>query len=312
MIENEQSKSDISLLTEETGCSEDEARLALSLSANNLKDAFLKASALSKIISVFKVKVLFPKDNIYGLMFIAINKKSFSIVRFNLVFSQNPAVYEVSAESDWFSFEKSVFASRLLSGVMEDYTKAIEIEIKSFLENQLSGYKFSPSLIEDFFKPLEARTEIAEELLNMSDFKKIRNGKEKSGETAPENYKQANIFQVEAQIENNAVGKPAYKIKKGDAVFSTISDKREIAQYVKALLDSNKKNMDSRSRSAIAGTIRQIKESEDCYDFYIQYAPRILGCARVKKDEKIKMVSKPFLEKIAEFFKELFSQKFKD
>ncbi|GHT24718.1 hypothetical protein AGMMS49953_07850 [Endomicrobiia bacterium] len=69
-------KDQLKLLIEETGYEQAEAEIVLSLSGNNIEKAIYTIGLLLKFITVFKI---FPKENIYGLIHIAVNMKTHDI-----------------------------------------------------------------------------------------------------------------------------------------------------------------------------------------------------------------------------------------
>jgi hypothetical protein len=298
------------LLMEETGCDENEAQLALSLSNNNMRDAILKVSVLSKFISAFKVKILMPLENIYGLMHIIINKRSFTILRFNAVFSQNPSVHEISLDMDWFSFEKSIFSARLINGIMEDYTKNTESELKQYLEESLEIAKFpSNDLIENFFRPIIVKSSMITEDLNLSEFRQLPNYSDKKTDDLSLNYKDSEVLKLESEIcTDNKKGKILEQFKKEDMVLSMFSDKRDIAQYLTYMMKSYEyKNSENDYMKVFPAYIKQIKPLENnLYEVWLQYTPNLIGYATVKSSDKLKLFKKEspsFLKNILRTFK---------
>ncbi|MDR0822416.1 MAG: hypothetical protein LBN20_01360 [Endomicrobium sp.] len=277
----------IQLLMEDTGCEQDEAEIALSLSDNNIKKAVEKITVFLKVISVFKIKIIFPQESIYGLIHIVINKKLFQILRFNIVFSHNPAIYEISSQMNWVSFEKAVFSARLSEGVMEDYTKSIEEPFKQYLNEELQSAKFpSDDLIQNFFAPSLVKTEMMKEELNLSQFKKLSADSGQNSGMYSSAHKNFGVLRLEAQIckdEENGVS--AKKLSAGDAVLSLITDKRDIAHYLIHLIGSSGLN-------PIPAQIKDISEKNDEIEIHLQYTPSVIGYTKVHKDEKLKIVSK--------------------
>ena len=83
-------KEQIQLLISETGCEENEAKLALSWADGNIERAITKLGVLLKYITAFKIKLILPRENIYGLMQTAVNMKTAEILRSSAVLSHNP------------------------------------------------------------------------------------------------------------------------------------------------------------------------------------------------------------------------------
>ncbi|MDR3281598.1 MAG: hypothetical protein LBS78_01030, partial [Endomicrobium sp.] len=234
-------KDQMQLLIEETGCDQTEAKLALFLSNNNLEKAITTIGFILKFIIVFKIKLIFPKENIYALMQLVINTKISEILRFSLVFSRNPAIYEISAvDMDWFSFEKTIFSVRLDTGTMENYTQKIEEDLKLYIQQSvkktvlISNDKIS-TIMKDFFHPNIVEIQVLNEEINLSQFKKLPDYNTKQNESYFTGY-DLGFVQLHVKIVEDPNGKPAKAIKVGDTVLSTIIDERDLAHYLAHLI----------------------------------------------------------------------------
>ncbi|MDR3244290.1 MAG: hypothetical protein LBT79_06025 [Elusimicrobiota bacterium] len=278
----------IELLIEETGCEQNEAEVALSLSNGNLKEAINKVTVFLKVISAFKIKIIFPQESVYGLMNIVINKKLLKILRFNIVFSYNPAIYEISSAMDWFSFEKALFSARLSEGAMEDYTKSIQEPLMKYIEEELQYLRLpSQTIIGDFFAPLIVNADIISEELNLAQFKKIPEEEPKRIGDSSNNYKDYAVLKLEAEICQDLQGCAAQNLAAGNTVLSLITDTRDIAHYLIHLIGGYQNG----TLNQIPAPVKEIIFGEDNVEIYLQYTPSVIGYAKVKKDFCVKVMS---------------------
>ncbi|MDR2252063.1 MAG: hypothetical protein LBD98_04510 [Endomicrobium sp.] len=278
------------LLMEETGCKRSEAELALSLSNNNLEKAIAAIGFILKFITTFKIKIIFPKENIYGLMHIVINMKTSEIVRFSITFSYNPAIYEIAISMDWFSYEKAIFSARLNSGAMEIYTKETEKNLKVYIQKVLKEATIiSPeeisSVVKDFFYPTEVSIKIENEELNLTQFKKLPDYNLKQNSISSLDY-DLGFIELDVKILKDNNGKPVKKIVEGDTVLSTIIDERDLTHYIAHLIGG----IEDGNMYPVPATVKKVDYKNDDFEIYLNYTPSIIGLAKVKSDTKIKVL----------------------
>jgi hypothetical protein len=278
------------LLMEETGCKRSEAELALSLSNNNFEKAIETISFILKSIITFKIKMLFPKKNMYGLMHKAINMKTLEIVRFSITFSYNPAIYEIATNMDWFSYEKAIFSARLNSGAMETYTKETEKNLKVYIQKNLKKIiTVSPeeisSIIKNFFYPTDISIEIENEELSLTQFKKLPDYSLNQNLIPSSNYN-LGFIKLDVKILEDSYGKPAKKLAEGDTILSIITDERDLTHYIAHLIGG----INDGKTCPIPATVKKISYKNDDFEIYLNYTASIIGLAKIKKDTKVKVL----------------------
>jgi len=281
----------IRLLMEETGCERREAELALELANNNLEQAIATIGFLLKFITVFKMKLMLPNENIYGLVHVAVNMKTSEVLRFSAVFSLNPAVYEVSASKDWFSFEKEIFSARLAGGAMESYTQSVEENFKLYIQQAVKeipsiSHEEVKTIVQSFFYPSETKVEVVSEELNLTQFKKLPDYAIKKNETSPTGY-DIGFIKLDVELIEDPAGKPAAELRDGDTVLSLITDERDIAHYIANLIGGRKES----SMIPLEAAVKKIVSKNDGYEIHLHYAPSITGTAKISKTSKIKILS---------------------
>jgi hypothetical protein len=295
-------KEQIQLLVSETGCEESEAKFALFLSGGNIEAAITKLGVLLKYITAFKIKLILPEENVYGLMQIAVNMKSAEILRSSAVLSHNPSVYEISSQQDWFSFEKAIFSARLDCGTMEAYTQSVEEDFENYAKtavkelSEISSQQIS-KIIKKFFSPKPADVETVSEELSVSQFKKLPDFDSLHRDVSFTGY-DLGFVQLDAEILEDKNGKTADKISEGDAVLSLITDTRDIAHYIANLIGAKK----DASMIPIISGVKKVFVSEDgICEIHLTFAPSITGLVKVQKDKVLKVLeskNRPWWRKI--------------
>ncbi|OEG71369.1 hypothetical protein ATZ36_14705 [Candidatus Endomicrobiellum trichonymphae] len=283
-------KDQLQLLIEETGCEQAEAEIALSLSDKNIEKAIYTIGLLLKFITVFKIKLIFPKENIYGLIHIAVNMKTYEILRFSMIFSHNPAIYEIAANVDWFSFEKAIFSARLDSGAMENYTQKIEENLKlytqqSIKETSVISKEEISTIIKTFFHPIIIKMETVNEELNLTQFKKLPDYNTKQNEISFAGYNLGSV-KLDVKILEDSNGKPAEKITESDTVLSLITDKRDIAHYLAHLTGGRKNGI----MIPLPAMVKKIYSKNNDFEIHLHYAPSITGLTKIKSGIKLKVL----------------------
>jgi hypothetical protein len=280
----------LKLLIEETGCEEYQAELALNLSDNNLEKAISTIGFLLKFIKIFKIKLTFPKENIYGLVQIAVNMKTSDILRFSTAFSQNPAIYEISENIDWFSFEKAIFSARLEAGSLEKYTQNIEESFRLYSQQAIKEIIVVSTdeisdIIKSFFSPTNIDIKILEEELNLTQFKKFPDHSFSNNCNSLIVYN-VGFIKLDAKILEDKHGKPIKKIQEGERVLSIITDQRDIAHYLVHLIGGKENGI----ISPIPATIQKVYYKNENFEVHLYYASSITGLAIVQKNSKLKLL----------------------
>ncbi|MDR0820360.1 MAG: hypothetical protein LBN19_02410 [Endomicrobium sp.] len=282
-------KDQLQLLIEETGCEQAEAEIALSLSSNNIEKAIYTIGLLLKFITVFKIRLIFPKESIYGLIHIAVNMKTHDILRFSMIFSHNPVIYEISVNIDWFSFEKAIFSARLGAGAMENYTQKIEENLKLHTQQSIKEIRVSKeeisTIIKTFFHPATVEMEIVNEELNLTQFKKLPDYNTQQNEISFAGY-DLGFVKLDVKILEDPSGKPTEKIAENDTVLSLITDKRDIAHYLAHLTGGRKSGI----MIPLPAMVKKIYSKNNDFEIHLHYAPSITGLAKIKSGIKLKVL----------------------
>jgi hypothetical protein len=278
------------LLMEETGCKRSEAELALELSNNNFEKAITTIGFILKFITTFKIKIIFSKENIYGLIHIAVNIKTSEIARFSVTFSCNPTIYEISTNIDWFSYEKAIFSARLNSGAMETYTKETGEKLKTYIQKSLKEFiVISPenisSILKTFFQPNDVYIEIKNEELNLTQFKKLPDYNLNKNLISSSDY-DLGFVKLDVKVLEDNNGKSVKKIAEGDTVLSIITDERDLTHYIAHLIGG----INGGKICPIPATVKKILHKDNDFEIYLNYTTSIIGLAKTESSKKVKVL----------------------
>lgn len=287
---------------EETGCEQGEAELALELAGNDLEKAIKTIGSLLRYITALKGKFNFPAKNLYGLLLIIINTKTREILRLSTVVSYNPAIFENSAEMDWYGFEKLIFSYRLDEGSLPDFTQGIEQKLQSYLLAQNDVLVRCDTgeisrMLGDFFTPDKVNITLIAEELNLAQFRQLPDsGPESSPKVITYDSEPGTVW-LQVEVLEDKSGKEAERLAEGDVVLSQITDSRDIAHYLAHLIGGVRED----GMIPMPAVVRKVAVNSEESEVQLFYAPGIVGVARVKNDLRVKILetrSQPWWKKI--------------
>jgi hypothetical protein len=281
----------IKLLMEETGCDAGEAKLALTLCENDIEKAIKTIGVLLKYIVAFKAKLHFKDTNTFALMHLIVNAKTSEILRFSYVVSYNPALYETSIKTDWFSFEKTIYSFRVDEGSIQDYTQATSLKLKDFFalklkEATIIDSENVSSMLREFFHSGAFVFEIDGEELNLTQFKKLPNYEIDDNAKETHANQTAEFLNLSSDILEDSSGKPASKLSEGDIVLALITDTRDIAHYLAHLIGSRKEG----KLVPLPARVKKVTQHEAEIEIELFYTASISGTAKTGMFNKIKVI----------------------
>ena len=281
----------IKALMDDTGCEQSEAETALKLAEGNFNKAISIVGAMLKYITAYKAKIIFQNDNIFGLIHIITNNKNLDLLRFSVVMTFNPMVYEQNVEVDWFSFEKQIYSYRWVEGVIENYTNTIDKDLKEFVDSNLKSNKIlnckdMKLLLETYFAENNVQVEIVAEELTLRDFKKLPKYFPENipKETISSEY--SSVIDLEAVIFEDSLGKKVENLEVGDKVLAKIIDTRDIAHYIGHLIGAKKEQ----TMIPIPTEVQSIEEIGNEYIVCLKYSDLIFGIAHVDRGRTLKVL----------------------
>lgn len=239
----------VALLMEETGCDRGEAELALEMCGFELEKAVRAIPRLLKNIVVLRGKFQLAEHNQFGLILVILNSKTRTLLRARAVLSYNPAVYSISFGSDWFEFEKHLFACRLRDGSLQAESQEIEVRLGHHFRSNPASDLFSPvetegaedasreigAVLKSILRDAAVSLSVKKEILDLGQFQSLRGGESEpapSQKTAGASWTADEPLILKVSLEEDAAGIPAGDIRSGDTVYASINDGRDIAVYL--------------------------------------------------------------------------------
>ena len=292
----------LKLLMEETGCEQGEAELALELVNGDLEKAASTIGTLLKHVLVVKGRFILEEKNIHGLVCLLFNTKSRQILRLGAVFSYNPSVYENSEQMNWFSFERNIFACRIMDGSLPEYTQNFETALRFYIEAQAdifaSGQLDSVrGVFEAFFGAEKTHSLIALEELNISEFKQLDGTSPCNQQDVYEDFSDPGKIRIEVTIAFDQGGKPAKNIEVGDVVLSKITDTRDIAHYLANLIGTKRDG----ELLPMPVQVQKVENLDGETKIELSYAPGVIGVVNVQSLQRLKvldMQARPWWKKL--------------
>jgi len=292
----------LKLLMEETGCEQGEAELALELVNGDLEKAASTIGTLLKHVLVVKGRFILEEKNMYGMVCLLFNVKSRQILRLGAVFSYNPSVYENSEQMNWFSFERNIFACRIMDGSLPEYTQSFETALRVYIEQQADVFANGQldtvrSTFEAFFGTEKTHALIALEQLNIAQFKHLDGAPHCNQQDVYEDFSDPGKIRIEVKIAFDQGGKPAKNIEVGDVVLSKITDTRDIAHYLANLIGTKRGG----ELLPMPAQVQKVESVEDEIQIELSYAPGVIGVAKVQSMQRLKvldMQARPWWKKL--------------
>ncbi len=281
----------IKALMDDTGCEESEAKTALELAEGNFNKAISYVGAMLKYITAYKAKIILKNDNIFGLIHIITNNKNLDLLRFSVVMTFNPIVYEQNIDVDWFSFEKQIYSYRWVEGVIENYTNTIDKDLKEFVvsnlkSNKIISCKDMKTVLETYFAENDVQIEIVAEELTLRDFRKLPKYFPDNipKETISSEY--SSVIELEAIIFEDSAGKKVENLALGDKVLAKIIDTRDIAHYIGHLIGAKKEQ----AMIPIPAEVQSVEEIGNEYIVCLKYSDLIFGISHVDRGRTLKVL----------------------
>ncbi len=300
-------KSKEKIIVEETGCDEEQAKLSLRESGDNLQKAIKSIASTLKYITVIKSKFVCEEISTYGLFTVIVNLRKDIIIRQAAVMAYNPAIYENELDLKWHIFEKKLYALRLHKGSLQETTIKFEQDLnrqirKNFKQTffQLIRDKKENELIEllrsvvsGSLSTRDVRMILKTEELSLNQFRELTEESISVAEKKNNDneYNREIVLETEL-IEDDGIGDSidVDKLKENDTVMTNITDSRDIAQYLSSLLVGKKRDM----VIPLTATVEKIRQKDNDFIVDTRFSPGIIGRARVNRKIKIKMVKDKF------------------
>jgi len=291
------------LLTEETGCDQGEAELALELVNYDLEKAIKTIRTLLENVIAIKGKFIIPEENIYGLFISIFDMRTENIVRTRVVTSYNPTIYEINLNTDWYLIEKLTYSYRLGKGSIPNLAYEIEKSFHTEITKKKEMFystlshkdkdKIQEILITNFPKSTQVSMQTTIEEINLEEYSDESTKSETEKPSPIDNANSKKVF-LETELCQYNSGKKATHLKKGDVVLVQITDNRDIGKYLAHLLGT-KDNL------FFPAPIHQITHTDSGSDIQLNFTSGIVGFCRLNPQDKIKVIkqnSTPWWKKL--------------
>lgn len=292
-------KDKISLLMQETGCEEGEAELALELCGYELEKAVAAIPRLFQNIAVVKAKFHEPGEILYGLLLVVLNLRDRSLLRARSVVSYNPKVYVTSLEQGWFEFEKHLYACRLWDGSVQAVSQELEQLAGAFFASPAAAPFYSEAAepppagsLEGLNAALGRRfgsgrlsVALQRDILDMGQFQSIGSAAGRRPRSRTRRAGMGGTLVLKIAVEPQPGGLAAGDLRAGDLVSVTITDGRDIAQYLSRLFGPAES-----SRSMLVPVEAVEKEPKGEIGVRVRFSVGVCGDVNLPPDIRLKVV----------------------
>lgn len=295
----------IQALMERTGCGYGEAERALDGSQGDLDQATQAVGSSRKHIALFKGKFLVEEPQLFGLWLTASDLASQGIIRLRGNLSYNPEMFEVSLGSEWYLFERALYAYRLREGALQTQTQ----ELERFLYTRLAGRDHGEvhpvlqgagdaiqagwrDLLTEFFRTATVKVQVVGEALNLAQYQGIANrSSEANPQVAPSvlnlfgAVSRGDSLLLQVRLAEDPAGRFAGDLGVGELVHSHIVDHRDIGQYLAQLLGGKS----GQCSVPLASPVEEVQTAAGETTVRVRLAPGILGQATLPTRHHVKV-----------------------
>jgi hypothetical protein len=303
---------DIDILIEETGCSREEAKEGLTAAGGNIALAIKEISGRVKPIRVIKGRFKAVEVNIYGLIFIICNMRTQRVLRFASVAGCNPTIYEIDPSTQWFDFEKELYAQRLKDGSLRVITQRIEHSVlldiqeeeqdrfyRTCRDNQIPlirdiiKKRIEGVIKYDTGKDYNVSCEVESQRLNLRQFRYLTDTDKVNGEfklhmEEEKNYSSLIALDMDLVRSGKNPTIKAENIEVGHMVNTMINDERDIGFYLANLLGGREGD----DIIPLSATVEDIKDTPEGIDIIVRYGPGIVGRTVLSPKEKVDIIER--------------------
>jgi hypothetical protein len=296
-------KDKIQLVMEETGCDQEQAKLILESTHNDISKAIRIINSLLKNIVAIKGKFKCENINIYGLFFLISDIRQKTLLRAGALVTYNPAVYESDLGLHWYDFEKQLYALRLGEGSIQNLTQNLQhnLEISLTGEEDKDFFHYLRNLdtreietvllseIKNVTGDENVVFNTAMEQLNLAQFKELK--KEAEDDLSEPYYEKEKekdstiTLKVELVLDSSR-GTPSKTLHKGDVVLAKIVDLRDIAQYLSKLLGGKQQD----EIIPLPVPVDNVEIKDDRVIIKTRFSPGIMGKDIMAPEDKVQLV----------------------
>lgn len=296
-------KDKVQLVREETGCDEEQAKLILESTHNDVSKAIRIINTLLKHIVAIKGRFKCEKINIYGLFLLITDIRQRALIRVGALVTYNPGVYENDLGTNWHDFERQLYALKLGEGSNQDLTQNLQHclqtrltrdEKKTFFQylRNLDTREVETTLLSEI-KMVTGDQEVilntSLEQLNLAQFKELRKDPEGGVDESSYERERKKDSTITLKIElvlDSLKGIAAVNLRKGNLVSAKIVDMRDIARYLSKLLGGEQQD----EIVPLVVPVDNVEIREQQVMIKTRFSPGIIGKTILSQEDKVEII----------------------
>lgn len=296
---------------ETAGCNRYEAELAYKSAGGDFVEALDFLNRVSARLVITRGKFMSPDKFIYGAFLVISDSRKKSVLTASAVATKNPAVHETDVTLPWEDIEKTIYATRLGAGALPEISGRLQEKI---LAAAIADASLAPSAetvrsllaeaieSDDVAVTMEMTEEPyktpvvpgAPELISKWEF---------GGHPFASRPRTGGVTLCVEPLADEKDGVRASALSKGDVIWMSVNDEREIAQYLAERLGAAK---DGRVFPLASEVISVDRDGDDVI-LGFRFAENVGGFGRVGAAVKIKKAERyDPAGRLAEWFRKIF------
>jgi hypothetical protein len=232
-------------------------------------------------------------------------------LRARAVVSYNPSVYQSDLEQHWFDFEARLYACRLWTGTVQELSQEVEQVLSSYFASEQAkffyeeGVELQPkdfdalrtALSAKFNAPVDLTAQ--QDVLDMGQFRDVRPPAAEAERPPKRNPKGPSgpglgpggvlVLAIDF-VKDEESGMAVKQLCAGDLVYTTITDPRDIAQYLSKLFGARSEE----GPTPLPVPVEAIERDEKgAVAVRVRFSAGVCGDLSLGPDEKIRAIARP-------------------
>lgn len=316
----------ISKVVRETGADEQLASMLLQFTQGDEQGVFRILSSVPKNIMVLKGKFVAQKRKIYGLFLVYYDIMRSRVVDIQGLVSTERSISRQDVRMDyaalkeflldflqnhegdlWDNMESEGLLARINEVMNAEYwpkmieeskkeelereiIKALDRSLMRYLNDNQLAIKVDTENINEFQYALVSQDQQETSQEQEQSNQQEEQDKEKQEGEEKEEAEDRNIVMLQAEPELAPVaGVEAYHLQKGEEIFVRITDERDVARYLHALLTGSQEQGEGTAPKPIIGRVSSVTEtSTGNYQILLDFGPGIMGKIVTQGEVKVK------------------------
>lgn len=291
---------------DKTGCTLEQAGLALSHSDGDIEVAVDFIVSAEKFIFAIKGRFISQKMNVRGMFVILANVKDSRLERIGLLATEENKFYLLDVNSKWNEFEETMYIRKLGDEVNQGMSREMQENIQSMIVNEKDQFfqmlrDMETERVEDILaweidqaiKRLgNVEVKINIEQINLNEFKGLEKDEQRKKENEnKEEHSPGPSMEVTLQVNMSldpVEGVQVSSLKVGDVAEAVVVDNREVALHLASAFGGVRFN----EFIPVSAVIEDLSPSESGQTrITLRLYKDILGSSALAPDVKIKLIS---------------------